>query len=228
MHEEHRSRMRERFLKQGLDSFEPHEVIEMILYNTISQGNTNETAHLLMDKFGSLSGVFDAPYEELLTVPGVGKVSAAYIKMMPQFCRRYYEDRRGDKIRIFRVKEAVDILIQKFIGRSNEAVILMLLDSQSRMLYCDVVNEGSIKEAPIYVRKIVSLALSYNAESAILSHNHPSGNVIPSDGDISATITVHRALEAVDVLLGDHIVISGEDYISMSHANIPKGLFEPF
>lgn len=228
MHEEHRSRMRERFLKEGLDGFEPHEVIEMILYNTIPRGNTNETAHLLMEKFGSLSGVFDAPYEELLTVPGVGEVSAVYIKMMPQFCRRYYEDRKGGKIRIFRVKEAVDILIQKFIGRSNEAVILMLLDSQSRMLYCNVVNEGSVKEAPVYVRRIVSLALSYNAESAILSHNHPSGNVIPSDGDLSVTVTVHHALESVDVLLRDHIIIAGEDFISMSHANIPNGLFEPF
>ena len=65
-----------------MDGFEPHEVIEMILYNTIPRGNTNETAHLLLDKFGSLSGVFDAPYEELLTVPGIGEVSATYIKMI--------------------------------------------------------------------------------------------------------------------------------------------------
>lgn len=228
MHEAHRRRMRERFLKEGLDGFEPHEVIEMILYNTIPRGNTNEIAHLLLDKFGSFSGVFDAPYEELLTVPGIGEVSATYIKMMPQICRRYYEDRRDKKIRVYRLEEAVDILFQKFIGRSNEVVVLMLLDSQSRMLYCDVVNEGSVKEAPVYVRRIVSLALGYNAESAILSHNHPSGNAIPSGGDISVTQTVHHALEAVDVLLRDHIIIAGENYLSMSHANIPSGLFEPF
>ncbi len=220
--------MRKRFLEHGIDVFEPHEVIEMVLYHTIARGDTNETAHRLLERFGSLSGVFDAPYEELLKIPGVGEVSAAYLKMIPQICRRYYEDAYREKTTVFDAETAAEILKKKFIGRSNETVVLMLLDSQCRMLHCGAVNEGSVTAVPVYVRKIVSLALSYNAESAVLAHNHPSGNVVPSQGDLSATIEVYYALESVGVRLRDHIVVSGEDHLSMSHTNLPKDLFSPF
>ena len=161
VHSGHRERVKNKFLVEGLDHFEPHEVLELLLYFGIPLKDTNPIGHMLLQKFGSLSGVFDAPYEELVQVEGVGKSAATLIKLIPEICRRYQENLNGDKNRIFDYDEAGKFLINKFIGRTNETVILMLLDSKSRMIYCGVVNEGTVITANIYVKKIVKIAVQY-------------------------------------------------------------------
>ena len=227
-HEGHRKRVQERFLNKGADSFESHEILELLLFFSIPRGDTNELAHRLIDQFGSLSGVFHAPFEELLKVKGVGRISALLLRFIPQLCRVYYEDLSKDKIRVFEAEQAADILRRKFIGRTNEVVVLLLLDSQCRLILSEVVNEGTVNTVPVYVRRIVELAVRYNASAAILSHNHPSGNPVPSKGDIDATVSVYQALKAVEVPLRDHIIFGDTDYISLSHLGILGDMMEPF
>ena len=89
MHSEHRKRLKGRFLREGLEHFEPHNVLELLLFYSIPQKDTNETAHLLMQRFGSLQGVFDAPFEELCRVPGIKEHSATLIKLIPSLARLY-------------------------------------------------------------------------------------------------------------------------------------------
>lgn len=225
LHEGHRERIKEKFLKSGLDDFEPYAILELLLFSTISRKDTNMIAHKLIENFGSLSGVFDAPYDELLKVDGIGKTSATLIKLIPQLSRCYLLDKQQDKNRIFNTETAGKMLIKKYIGRSNEVVVLLLLDSKSRQLYCDVVNEGSVNTVPIYVRKIVELAVRYNAVGAILSHNHPSGNMMPSSGDIASTKDVFQALETVNVRLNDHIIVADNDYFSMADSGLMDKMF---
>ncbi len=227
-HAGHRKRVQEKFLKKGLDGFEPHEVLEFVLFFAIPRGDTNELAHRLVGRFGSVSGAFDAPYEELLKIRGVGRITALLLKLLPALCRYYYEDSHKGKIRICEVCDAAEILKHKYIGRTNEVVVLLLLDSQSRVLLCDVVNEGNVNSAPVYVRRIVELAVRYNASAAILSHNHPSGSPVPSRGDIDATVEVFQALKAVNVPLRDHLIFGDQDYVSLSHLGILKDLMNPF
>ena len=121
--------MKNLFLKNGLDYFEPHTVLELLLYYSIPMKDTNPVAHRLLEKFGSFSAVFDAPIEELSKVEGVGKSTAVLIKLIPQLSRRYQEDLDRDKNVIFSYDEAGGYLLKKFIGRQNEVVVLMLLDS---------------------------------------------------------------------------------------------------
>ena len=225
MHEGHRERIKEKFLKNGIDNFEPHEVLELLLYSAIPRKDTNVIAHNLLDHFGSLSGIFDAPYEELLKVDGIGQSAATLIKLVPPISRCYLDDKQQDKARIYNTEAAGKMLLHKFIGRTNEVVVLLLLDSKGRQLFCDVVNEGSVNTVPIYVRKIVELAVRYNAASAILSHNHPSGNTMPSAGDITATKDVFHALETVNVHLSDHIIVIDGDYLSLADSGLLKNLF---
>lgn len=227
-HEGHRKRVQERFLKKGVDSFESHQILELLLFFSIPRGDTNELAHRLIDQFGSLSGVFHAPFEELQKVKGVGRISALLLHLIPQLCRVYYEDLNREKVRVFEVEQAAEILKRKFIGRTNEVVVLMLLDSQCRLILCEVVNEGTVNTVPVYVRRIVELAVRYNASAAILSHNHPSGNPVPSKGDIESTVSVYHALKSVEVPLRDHIIFGDEDYISLSHLGILTDIMEPF
>ena len=89
MHDGHRERLRERFLREGLDSFEDHNILELLLFYVIPRKDTNELAHLLLDRFGSLSAVLEAPYEELKTVPGIGELSASLLCLIPEISRKY-------------------------------------------------------------------------------------------------------------------------------------------
>lgn len=226
-HEGHRERVKEQFLKNGLDVFQPHSVLELLLYYAIPQKDTNEIAHALLQKFGSLSGVFDAPFEELLRIGGIGKSAATLIKLIPPLCRRYQEDLDRDKVVIYSYEEAGRYLMKKFIGRQNEVIILMLLDSKNRILFCDVVEEGSVNSANVYIKKIVRQSVQYDAAYAILSHNHPSGNCLPSKQDLETTRWVYEALDTVEVRLIDHIIVSGSDYLSMAQSKLMAELFSP-
>lgn len=224
-HSGHRERVKNSFLKNGLDSFEPHEVLELLLYYAIPLKDTNVTAHALLQKFGSLSAVFDAPFEEIIHVDGIGKSAATFLKLIPQLCRRYQEDLDRDQSIIYSYDEAGRQLMKKFIGRKDEAVVLMLLDSRTRILFCDVINNGSATAANIYIKKVVRLCVQYNAVYAILAHNHPSGNCLPSKQDIHTTSWVYEALETVEVRLIDHIIVSDNQYLSMAKSKIMPELF---
>lgn len=227
VHSGHRERVKELFLKTGLDSFSPHAVLELLLYYAIPQKDTNPIAHDLMKKFGSLSGVFDAPMEELTKVDGIGKSAAVLLKMVPQLSRLYEENLDRDKKTICDYDEAGQLFVKKFIGRQNEVVMLMLLDSRERILYCDAVNEGSVTAANIYIKTIVRLAVRYNAVYAILAHNHPSGECLPSKQDLDTTRWIFEALGTVEVRLIDHIIIGGNDYVSLANSKIMPELFNP-
>ena len=107
------------------------------------------------------------------------------------------------------------ILMPHFIGRSNETVYLLCLDAKCKVLCCREVSEGSVNAANVSVRKIMDVVLSCNATSAILAHNHPGGVAVPSPEDIQTTRRVEKVLDAVDVVLVDHLVIADNDYVSM-------------
>lgn len=225
VHSGHRERMKARYLKDGIDSFSPHEILELLLYYAIPLKDTNPIGHALLKKFGSLAGVFHAPMEELMQVDGVGKSAAVLLRLVPELSRVYQQSLNRDRTRIFSYEEAGKFLTGKFVGRSNETVVLLLLDGKSRNIYCDVVNEGTAVTANIYVKKIVRLAVQYNAVYAILSHNHPSGNCMPSRQDMEVTRWIYGALQTVEVRLTDHIIVSENDYFSIAASGIMPELF---
>lgn len=225
MHEEHRKRMRQKFLKEGLETFPDHEKLEFLLFNVISRKNTNDVGHKLLDTFGSFSSVLDAPIDTLMKVDGVGEAAAVMLKLIPEVCRYYLEDKQDYKSKVVNPKMIGDFFLSKFIGRMNETVILMLLDSKSKMLYCGVVSEGSVNSADIYIRKIIEMAMRYNASQAIIAHNHPSGVALPSKQDLTTTAAVSKSLEMVGVRLIDHVIVADNDYVSLAQSNLGEHLF---
>lgn len=214
-HVAHRERLRARYRREGLDGFEPHEVLEMLLFYAIPRRDTNPIAHALLRRFGNLAAVMDAPVEELMQVQGIGENAACLIKLMPDLYRRYLVSKETDTVYVAGTRDAAAHVVSRLEGRRNECVVLLLLDSRHRVLYCDVVNEGTCVTANIYVRKLVQKAVQYDAVFAYLAHNHPSGEVLPSEQDLYATQLVYQALQSVNVELCDHIVVGGGDYISL-------------
>lgn len=102
VHDDHRRRVYERFLREGLAGFEEHNAMEFLLFLARPRGDTNPLAHALIDRFGSLSAVLDAPIEELERVPGVGHSSAVVLKFIPQMCAYYLENKTSHKVPLTR------------------------------------------------------------------------------------------------------------------------------
>lgn len=220
IHQGHRERVKQRFLKHNLDVFEEHQILELLLFYGLPRADTNPIAHELLERFGTIAGVCDAPIEELTKTKGITQNVAILLKLIPQLSRHYINTQTSDKERIYDTDSAMRIISPQFIGRKNEMVVLVLLDSKGRVLYCGIVTEGNVNTVPLYIRKIITLAATYNAAEAIIAHNHPSGNVMPSPGDIIATRKLNAAMETIDVHLQDHIIFGYPDCLSMKDCGL--------
>jgi len=220
VHEGHRKRLKERFLKEGLDSFEQHQVLELLLFFSIPRRDTNEIAHALLNKFGSLSGVFEADPEDLKKVVGIGENSAFLLSLIPDLSRRYFNDKWRDKPELNSSSKAGQYAITLFMGRIYEVFYVICLDSQNRVNYAEMVHEGTINESPVYPRLIVETALRHKANSVILAHNHPGGSLSPSAADIEATRKIVAALEAISIKVVDHIIVCGGKYVSFAEQGL--------
>lgn len=216
MHAGHRERLRGRFLREGLDQFEPHNILELLLFYAIPRKDTNELAHRLLDTFGSLSAVFDAPVEALARVEGIGLNAAALIKLFPAANRRYLEDRLQGGVDAGSSEASGALMLSKFNGITVEQVVLFCMDNQCRLRHSVVVSEGTQTMVDINLRKIVETALRQNASIVILGHNHPNGVAAPSKDDVDATKILRNLLEAMDIDLRDHIIVAHGEYFAMS------------
>lgn len=212
-HKGHRSRMKNRYLQNGFDNFEEHEILEMLLYYCYPQKDTNPIAHRLLENFGSISAVLDAPVD-VLVESGLTENSATFLKMLPDVARVYLDDKYNNKNKIIDLNNLGDYFLNKFVGRVNEHLILLLLDAKCRELYCGVVSVGSNVSSDVNMRKIVDLAMRYNARTAVIAHNHPSGMALPSQSDYRATEVLAETLSVVSINLYDHIIIADNDYVS--------------
>lgn len=216
LHDGHRDRVREKFISKGLSSFRDHEVLELLLFYAVPRKDTNEIAHRLINQFGSISGVMDAPLD-VLTGLGLSRNAAVYLKLFPEICSLYYQDKYNSKDdRIITEDNIGDYVLHFFIGADSEKVALILLNSQGKRLYGSIISEGSVSSSDVDIRKIATLAMKYHASGAIIAHNHPSGVAIPSNEDIQVTIALKRALKTVGVNLLDHIIVAEMDYLSMA------------
>ena len=220
MHEGHRERIRKQLRQSGMDSLSDVQVLELLLYYAYARQDTNAIAHALLTRFGSLAAVLEAPVSELTQVAGVGPAAAELIALIPQLERRHLISRAGDQKILTSTALCGQYLIPVFHGAAEEQVYLLCLDAKCKALDCILVQSGDVNSAGISVRKVVKAALDANATSVVLAHNHPSGVALPSEEDKRVTQVIHDALDAVDVLLADHIIVADGDFVSLADDGI--------
>lgn len=217
MHLGHRARIKKEFLENGLSHFPDHKVLELLLFYSIPRQDTNEIGHNLIKRFGSLSGVFDAPYELLIETEGIGKESAALIKTVSQIMDKYLNDYK--KSNIFTLKTYDDIKIylkNMFIGLSTEILYIVCLANNGKILFSDVLSEGSPETVGIRPVDVIKTALQSNAVSVILAHNHPHGIAMPSRADIMTTNILKKELDRIEIKLFDHVIVANDEMYSMA------------
>ena len=215
IHDGHRQRLKERFLKEGLDNFNELQVLELLLFYCIPRQDTNPVAHALLNRFGTLAQVLEAPAAELMKVPGVGEGTATFLPLLSSFCRYYLVHRTSSNVVLNTIEQCGNYLLPFFCGRRNEVVYLLCLDAKCKVLSCKEVGEGSVNSASVPIRRIVEMALADNATSVVLAHNHPSGMALPSGEDQLTTRRLALSLSTVDIELVDHLVIADDDFVSL-------------
>lgn len=223
-HTGHRQRMKERYLHTNFDGFEDHQVLEMILYYVYPRTDTNPLAHKLLESFGSISTIFEASVDTLIQA-GLTPNAATFITMLPDIARIYLNDRNNNQSKVIDFYNLGKFFVPKFIGRDEEAMILLLADAKGKEIYCGVISKGSINASEAPVRKIVEHSMRYNASTAVIAHNHPSGVALPSKADLNSTAVINQALNLVGVMLFDHIIVSDEDYVSLRESHLCDDIF---
>jgi len=218
IHSGHRQRVKERFAKEGLDHFSDIQVLELLLFYCIPRQDTNPLAHRLLEQFGSLAQVLEAPVDELAKVEGIGENAAVFLRLITEVGRYYLVNRSTQVTILNTIEKCAKYLAPFFYGRRNETVFLLCLDAKCKVLCCREIGEGSVNSASISTRKVVETALAVNATTVVLAHNHPSGVALPSDEDVQTTRRIAEALRCVEVQLVDHVIVADDDYISMAQS----------
>lgn len=215
LHKGHRERIRKRFADYGLDSFSDHQVLELLLFYCIPMKDTNELAHKMINEFGSITNLFDADPVTIMNKCSVSMNVAVLISMIPSLARRYSTNKfLLNKPILNSTKKIGNYAVALMMGRTVEHFFLICLNNQRKLIEAVLVAEGTVDETPIYPRKIVEIALRYQATSIVLVHNHPGGSFFPSNPDIESTKKIISALEPLNIEVLDHIVVAGNDYYS--------------
>lgn len=220
IHDGHRKRARREFISNGLDGWPDHRALELLLFYAIPLEDVNPLAHKLLQEFGSISGVFDATYEQLTAISGVGEYTAALIKLMPALAKRYISTRVKVENIISDSRELRALFAPYFFGTRNEMVFLACLDAKRKVLGVRKLGEGIVNAAEITGRKVVEAALALNSSMVILAHNHTSGIATPSREDITTTRYLYELLGKVGVELYDHVVLADDDMVSMRDSGV--------
>ncbi len=216
LHLEHRLRLKKRFLKEGLKNFELHNILELLLFFGVPQGDTNETAHRLLNKFGSLNAVFNAPYNELLEVDGVGDHTATLLKLVPQLLSVCLKEKaENSNKKSFTVEEVANYLIPLYVMCETEVVRALYFDNKMNLVENIIIFEGDVNSANLSYKDIVKYALNHNVPNVIVSHNHPNGTPMPSLEDIHTTAELDKCLNTFGINLVEHLLISGDKYTKL-------------
>ena len=222
----HRQRMKEQFMRGGVDAFNDHQLMELLLFFGIPQGDTNPVAHALIDRFGSVNGVLEASLPQLMEVKGIGEHSAVLLSLCGQLVRRCGQEARPIGVQLQTPEEFGQFFLPRFFGEQNELVMLVSLNHRHEVLNCSVITRGSVNATEINLRLILQQALFDNATSAVIAHNHPSGHALPSRADIDNTVVLADFLATAGITLLDHIIIADNDFVSMKETPTLKHIFK--
>ena len=218
MHEGHRQRLRDMYLQNGLHAMPPHMVLELLLGYAIQRKDTNPIAHRLIDTFGSLNAVFDAPVEELVKVEGIGEYAASLIKLIPQLHVKLIEENNNKVISCTDKDNFRKYVASCFAGEKNEIFLIFSLNNVGHVLKCSRISIGTKHSVTFDNRTILETAFRDGATNVILAHNHPSGVAAPSKDDVKFTVELIELFNSVNIHVLDHVIVSGTDIFSMAES----------
>ena len=217
----HRERIKEKFLKNGIDGFAEYEILELLLTYCIPRKDTKPMAKDLLNKFKSLDNVFKADFDKLSAIDGLGKNSIVFLKLIGDLPSIIYKDELKNKklidkdtIKILNKDILLKYLRNKIGYEEIEKFYVLYLSSSNEVIEFEENSVGTLDRSSVYPREIYKKIINLNAKSVILAHNHPSDNITPSKCDIELTNEIAKGLKNFGALLIEHIIITKNSYFS--------------
>jgi len=210
----HRKRLRERFLRGGLDGFLNYEIIELLLTLGTPRKDCKQQAKQLIKKFKGLNGVLEASKEELRQIKGIGSSNIFGIKIFQELLKISLKEKIPKKIRLGSPKEVVDYLREKIGKEKKEYFLILSLDARSNLINIKTISIGSLDANIVHPREVFKKAIECSAASVILVHNHPSGDPEPSEDDLEITKRLTEAGKILGIIVLDHIIVTKDGFLS--------------
>lgn len=223
IHQGHRKRMRERYLKTELNGFQPHEVLELLLYYGIPRVDTNPIAHALLERFGSLHGVLCAPPEQLKQVKGMTESAVCLIALM-RSVYVYDASDQNSGVPMESFKDICAYFTELYRFEQQEVVRAAFLTNRLKLMVCDVIGEGHPSASEFSVRALTARAYASGCDVIVLAHNHPQGSAAPSDTDIAVTRQLAEVLRKSGLSLADHVIVGSGEAVSLREYGVFMGL----
>ena len=212
----HRKRLRERFLKNGLEGFADYEVVELLLTLAIPRLDVKEPAKALIKRFGNLKGILDAPLEQIRKVEGIGEVAPIALRIIREAATLYLQQSAESRDSLADPEWLARFWRSKIGGLSHEVFQVGYLDSGYRLLKdgVETLEEGTVDRAAVYPRKVIEAALRRGAAALVFAHNHPNGDVQPTEQDKVLTRALVLAATTVQIKILDHLIVSADKIFS--------------
>ena len=217
----HRERIKEKFLKNGIDGFAEYEILELLLTYCIPRKDTKPIAKDLLNKFKTLDNVFKADFDKLSVIDGLGNNSIAFLKLIGDLPSIIYKDELKNKklvdketLKISNKDVLLKYLRNKIGYEEIEKFYVLYLSSSNEVIEFEENSVGTLDRSSVYPREIYKKIINLNAKSVILAHNHPSDNITPSKCDIELTNEIAKGLKNFGALLIEHIIITKNSYFS--------------
>ena len=202
--------------------FAEHEVVELLLTLAIPRSDVKQPAKALLQRFGSLRGVLDAPIADLQSVTGVGEVAAVALRVIRASATLYLQE-ASEGTEVLRDPQRLSDFWRMQIGAlKHEVFAVAYLDSACRLLHggVETLQKGTVDRTAVYPRSIVEAALKRQAAALVLAHNHPNGNVEPSEHDKVLTRAIVLAAETISLRVVDHLIVSLQETFSFRRAGL--------
>lgn len=206
---------RDERLQEGIDA------LAFLLSRADKKQNGEETAARLMEEVGSIRSIYESTKEDLMNLQGLNRASAEVIDLVDDLARCSLRDEIGKKPVITQYGQAAKYFSAIMYGRQIEYCYLMILDKKGRLLRCPLMQTGTIDRSAVYAREVALKAIRGRAVYCVLSHNHPGANMEPSREDIQMTYSIKDALNAVNIALLDHIIVSDDKSTSIRSMGFP-------
>ena len=206
-------RLTRRFLLRDPDTLTDAELLELLL--RFSTDDAQVLTERILAQYPNIAAVIEADADALRVIEGMDEQSMLLLRLVPELHRRYFLSRSQGESRLLSGTDFGRFLLPYFSGARAELVYLLLLHAAGQVLNCRLIGHGSVNSANVPMRRLVLEALTANATGVVLAHNHPSGVALPSKEDINLTMRLRAALDALEILLLDHIVIADDDFVSM-------------
>lgn len=217
----HRKRLRERYVKNGYEALQDYEIIELLLTFVKQRVDTKPLAKQLIKKYGTIEEILKADIKDLKETEGIGDITAVFLNFIGDIAACSFKDKAEKEKISFRNKNQLISYLRNDIGFSkNEEFKVLFLNSVNEIIETEILFTGTIDKSAVYPRKILERALYHNARSIVFVHNHPSGNVSPSEKDIELTEEMKKFFKIVDINVLDHIIITKNSHFSFLEEGI--------